>query len=301
MTEAELKALIKMGESETLTAENRAQYKGEYIKTAMGTTHYELKGEGEAVVLVHGYSTPYFIYDKVFEGLVNLGYKVLRYDLFGRGFSDRLSGKNNQDFFAKQLDEVTTALLGDEKFVLVGTSMGGAITTTYIKNYAEKARVKKLVLLAPAGMDTFKAPFYMHLCSFPVLGDILFPLIGDKVLIGATQKELYYCPQEEKDYYTRSFAEGCKYKGFLKSTLSSLRNTILKTDVSMLGYRAVAQMKLPMLVVWGTIDKTMPYYQHERLLETCPHAKLITFENSGHNFVFDEGEKTMEAIKDFIA
>lgn len=298
MTETELKSLIRMGESQKLTAENRAKYSGDYLKTSMGTTHYELKGEGEPIVLVHGYSTPYFIYDKLFEGLVKLGYKVLRYDLFGRGFSDRLGGKNNQDFFAKHLDEVTTALLGDQHFILIGVSMGGAITTTYIKNYPGK--VKKLVLLAPAGMDSFKAPAYMHICGAPILGDILFPIIGDKVLIGATQKELYFCSQEDKDYYTRSFAEGCKYKGFLKSTLSSLRNTILRTDVSMLGYRAVAEQKLPMLVVWGTADKTMPYYQHERLMETCPHAKLVTFENSGHNFVFDEGEKTLETVLPFI-
>lgn len=298
MTDSELKALIAMGESEELNDENRAKYSGSYVKTSMGITHYELKGEGEPVVLVHGYSTPYFIYDKLADGLVKLGYKVLRYDLFGRGFSDRLKGKNDQAFFAKQLDEVTKALLGEEKFILVGTSMGGAITTTYCLHYPGK--VKKLILLAPAGMDSFKPPFYMHLCGAPILGDILFPLIGDKILIGNTQKELYYCSQEDKDYYTRSFAEGCKYKGFLKSTLSSLRNTILKTDVSMKGYRAVAEQKIPLLLVWGTIDKTMPYYQHEKLLETCPQAEFVTFENSGHNFVFDEGEKTIKVIKEFL-
>ena len=53
------------------------------------------------MVLVHGYSTPYFIYEKVFARLVELGYKVIRYDLYGRGFSDRVPGKHTPAFFAR--------------------------------------------------------------------------------------------------------------------------------------------------------------------------------------------------------
>ena len=40
----------------------------------------------------------------------------------------------------------------------------------------------------------------------------------------------------EKDYYEKSFADAIIYKGFLRCTLSSLRNTILKTDKTILGY-----------------------------------------------------------------
>ena len=299
MTDTELKALVRAGETLTLNDEARAKYDGSYIDLSFGKTHYELKGDGEPVVLVHGYSTPYFIYDKVFARLVELGYKVLRYDLYGRGFSDRPSGRHDVSFFARQLDEITRAVFGDEKFILVGTSMGGAITAAYCREYPGK--VKKLILLAPAGMDSFKPPFYMHLCAFPVLGPVLFSIIGDGILIKNTAKELYHCPQEEKDYYIRSFAEGCKYKGFLKCTLSSLRHTIHKTKKATEGYKSVGEQGLPLLVIWGDIDVTMPYYQHERLLEVCPQAELHTFEGYGHTFLFDDGKKTMDVIEDFLA
>ena len=298
MTDSELKSLVKMGESEELTEETRKRYDGSYITLSSGVTHYEIKGEGEPVVLVHGYSTPYFIYEKVFARLVELGYKVIRYDLYGRGFSDRVPGKHTPAFFAKQLDELTKALLGDEKFILVGTSMGGAVTSAYCLHYPGK--VKKLILMAPAGMDSFKPPLYMKLCALPVLGNIIFELLGDSIFIKGSQKELHYVSQEEKDWYTRCFAEGCRYKGFLKCTLSSLRNTILNTGETIKGYQAVNSQKIPVLAIWGTIDGTMPYYQHERLLETIPDAKFVTFENSGHLFLFDEAEKTMKEIEEFI-
>ncbi len=298
MTKEELKALVKAGETLELDDAARKKYPGNYIKLSHGYTHYELAGEGEPVVLVHGYSTPYFIYDKLFDRFVELGYKVLRYDLYGRGFSDRPGGRHDQDFFACQLDEITKALLGDETFILAGTSMGGAICSAYCRLYPGK--VKKLILLAPAGMDTFGPPFYMKLCASKGLGPLLFSLIGDSILIKNTSGELYHCSQDEKDYYTRSFAEGCKYKGYLKCTLSSLRYTILDTGKSTMGYKAVGEQGIPLLVIWGDIDKTMPYYQHTRLLEVCPQAELHTFEGFGHTFLFDDGKKTMDVIEPFL-
>ena len=94
---------------------------------------------------------------------------------------------------------------------------------------------------------------------------------------------------------------GCKYKGYLRCTLSSLRNTILRTDVTIKGYEAVGAQKLPLLVIWGDIDRTMPFYQHERLLEVCPQAELHMLEGYGHTFLFDDRKVTMDIIEDFLA
>lgn len=52
-------------------------------------------------MLVHGYATPYYIYDKIFDFLVNKGYRVLRYDLLGRGFSQRVDKDYTPSLFAE--------------------------------------------------------------------------------------------------------------------------------------------------------------------------------------------------------
>ena len=41
----------------------------------------------------------------------------------------------------------------------------------------------------------------------------------------------------------------------------------------------------------------MPYYQHERLLRAVPQVEPITYEGSGHIFLFDEGGKTARLLK----
>lgn len=297
MEKSELKELLKKCEKLELTDEERAKCYGSFIDLPCGNTHYQMEGDGEAVVLVHGYATPYFIYDKIYEALIAKGYKVLRYDLLGRGLSERVKKDYTPDLFAQQLKELTDALLGDEKFILFGTSMGGTVTTSYCRLFPGK--VKKLVLLAPAGMDSFKPPFYMKLCSAPVLGKILFKIIGKSVLVKRCAGEMIYSP-DEKDDFMRKFAFCARYRGFIESTRSSLKNTIINTKEDVKGYFAVAEQKIPTLCVWGTVDKTMPYYQAERFREILPDAKLVTFENSGHIFLYDEAEKTLEVVLPFL-
>ncbi len=300
MTKEELKSLVKQAGTLELTDSERKKAGGEFISLPCGNTHYELKGDenGEPCVLVHGYATPYYIYDKVFDRLVAEGYRVLRYDLLGRGLSERVKADYTAAFFAAQLHELTEAIFGEKSFNLFGTSMGGSITTAFCASYPEK--VKRLVLLAPAGMDSFKPPFYMHLSAIPGIGNVVFNIIGNKTLLTKCASELKHTPQDEVDYFMRSFAYSIKYKGFLKCTLSSLKNTILATKEDTKGYIKTAQTDIPVLCLWGTEDKTMPYYQAERFKEVMPAAKLVTFEGSGHVFLFDEGERTMAEVIPFL-
>lgn len=277
-----------------LTQSEKKKYSGAFIKLPCGETHYELKGEGAAVVLVHGYATPYFIYDKIFSFLVQKGYKVLRYDLLGRGFSERVNGDYTPALFSRQLKELTDALLPNENFFLFGTSMGGAVVTAFAAKYPEK--VKKLFLLAPAGME-YKVPLYMKMAQKPVLGEIMFKALGGKLLLNGSCSELIYS-RDQTDYYLEKFAESARYKGFLAATLSSLRNTLMRPDITVENYKKTAENGVSVCTIWGTADETMPYYQSKQLLKIFPNMHFYTFNNSGHIFLFDEGERTCKIIYD---
>lgn len=298
MEKSELKELLKKCEQKELTDEERESCYGSFISLPCGNTHYQMEGNGEPVVLVHGYATPYFIYDKIYKTLLSKGYKVIRYDLLGRGLSERIKSEFTPQLFTIQLNQLTNALLGDEKFILFGTSMGGTVTTTYCRLFPGK--VKKLVLLAPAGMDSFEPPLYMKLCSAPVLGKALFKIIGKSVLVKRCAGEMIYS-KDEKDEFMRKFAFCAQYKGFIESTRLSLKNTIINTKEDVKGYFAIAEQKIPTLCIWGTADKTMPYYQLKRFEEIYPDANFVTFDGSGHIFLYDEDEKTMEAVLPFLS
>ena len=200
--------------------------------------------------------------------------------------------------FAEQLDELTAAIFGDRSFILFGTSMGGSITTTYAAQHPEK--VEKLVLLAPAGMDSFEPPFYMKLANIPLLGELIFKVAGVKLSMNGCAKELIHSDEETHDNFVRQFAYTTQYKGMGRCLLSCLRHTILNTEHDTENYRKFAEHHIPTLVMWGTEDATMPYYQMARMQEVLPEATFVTLEGSGHIFLYDEGDLTMQSVLPFL-
>ena len=74
-----------------LDEEARELAPGLFVELSDGWTHYDVAGpeSGQVVILVHGFSVPYYIWDTTFEALVAAGFRVIRFDLFGRGYSDR--------------------------------------------------------------------------------------------------------------------------------------------------------------------------------------------------------------------
>ena len=298
MEKQEYQRLVKAIGSKELTDAEREKADGNFLALPSGKTHYVLEGTGEPCVLVPGYATPYYLYDKVAESLVQNGYQVLRYDLMGRGLSERVKTDYTPEFFATQLQEITEAVLGNQPFYLFGTSMGGSITSTFATLHPDK--VKKLILLAPAGMDSFQPPFYMKLADMPLLGDLIFAVAGVKLSMGGCAKELLHADQTVKDDYVRKFAHDAQYKGLARCLLSSLRHTILKTEHTTENYKKLAEKQIPTLVLWGTLDATMPYMQIDRMKEVLPEATFVTLEDSGHIFLYDEGERTMEQVLPFL-
>lgn len=304
MQDTEYKALVKQIETEDLTDAAREKAKqevgGSFLDLPCGNTHYLVEGpeDGTPAVLVHGYATPYFLYDKVAETLVSKGYRVLRYDLLGRGLSERVKGDYGPEQFAEQLKEVSEAVFEEQSFVLFGTSMGGSITTTFGALYPEK--VQKLVLLAPAGMDSFQPPFYMKLANISGMGELIFAVAGVKLSMNGCAAELIHADEEGHDEYTRQFAYSTRFKGLGRCLLASLRHTILNTKRTTENYKVFADHHIPTLVLWGTADKTMPYYQIDRMKEVLPEATFQTLEGSGHIFLYDEGDRTMEYVVPFL-
>lgn len=283
-----------------ITDEVKQAADGAFVDLACGFTHYRIDGGdnvGPWCVLVHGYATPLFIYDRVTASLVGAGYRVLRYDLLGRGLSQRVRTRYTPALFSMQLYELVTALLPGERFYLFGTSMGGTITTTFTAAHPEL--VRRLVLYAPAGM-VFKVPAYMRLAQIPGLGGFIFRCFGARILTKGCAGELYHSvPDVVRDYRER-FAYCTQFRGMMPAVLSSLRHTILDFATDRRGYEGTAASGVPVLVLWGTEDRTMPYYQAATMQKVMPAMRLVTFEGSGHVFLYDEPERTMAETLPFL-
>lgn len=184
-------------ETKDLNDETRRTAAGSFIQLPDGSTHYQyssplFSGEGPGmreIVLIHGFSVPYFIFDPTFEFLRQSGFRVLRYDLFGRGFSDRPSTNYNLDLFVKQLADLLDALHIAGPVSLIGLSMGGPIAAAFTTLYP--ARVNKLVLIDPVGGKPIRLSPALKVAKMPIIGELAFSLVGGEGLAKSVASDFF--------------------------------------------------------------------------------------------------------------
>lgn len=259
-----------------LDAGIRAQFKETFIELPSGVVHYELGGPvgGELVVLVHGFSVPAYIWDPTFESLTSAGYRVLRFDLYGRGHSDRLDAAYTIGFFADQLDQLTRALGVDTPFNLLGLSMGGPITTQFTNQHTGK--VKRLVLIDPMVFAPSKED--ISPLNLPVIGEYMANVYLVPQL-AAGQASDFQDKDRFPDWESR-FREQMQYRGFRRAILSTVREW---PGADVLGeYEKLGKSGTPVQVFWGREDQTVPLEFSNKLLELVPQAGLTVIDNAGH-------------------
>ena len=107
--------------------EARAHAPGDFLETSQGKIHYQWYGKADApvIVMVHGFSTPGFIYRQNAEALAATGFRVLTFDHLGRGWSDRPQVQYNDELYERELLDVLDGLAVEGPIGLVGLSMGG--------------------------------------------------------------------------------------------------------------------------------------------------------------------------------
>lgn len=266
---------------------------GQFTTLSQGVTHYQWLGAegGPIAVCVHGLTTPSFVWGPVAEELGRMGYRVLTYDLYGRGFSDRPRGTQDAAFFIRQLDDLLEDQGVTGEITLLGYSMGGAITAAFAGQQA--GRIRQLVLLAPAGLGHDLGP----------VADmaVKYNFFGRWMMLGFYAKSLRRATEAERGLPSRidrmvdlQIAE-TRLKGFAPAVLSSLRG-VLDEDLEP-AHRAIAEAGTPVLAIWGEKDDIIPLSCKDTLAEWNPQARQVVVPGAGHTLTYTEPDAVMAAMK----
>jgi len=266
---------------------------GSFVHLSDGYTHYELAGPegGRVVVLIHGFSVPYYLWDQTFDPLVKAGFRVLRYDMYGRGLSDRPHVHYNADLFDRQLSELLTALHLQTPVDLVGASMGGPVAVTFAARHPENTRA--LALFDPG-----------HWTGDPLPWQITTPVVGEYVAcvyvvpaMPDAQKDDFRHPERYPDYFPK-YREQMHYKGFRRAMLSTLRDYI-SFDVRP-DFRRVGESHKPVLLVWGKFDKDVPFEVSKDVLAEIPQAEFHPMDDAAHVGFYESPEVVNPMLVEFL-
>lgn len=282
-------------ESKTLDDNIRRGLPGQFIKLSDGYVHYELSGpdDGPVVVLIHGISTPYFIWDDAQSALTKAGFRVLRYDLYGRGFSDRPDVTYDEQLFDRQLLELLSALKIREPADLVGSSMGGAISVIFAARHPEKAR--KLLLIAPAGYPV-NLPLAGRVVHLPVVGDYLTYAFGNPIMLRGFKN--YFSKMDKLSTFSEKYRQQTQYTGLKRAMMSTLRNFNL--DDQKKAYEAVGKQGRQVMLIWGRDDKIIPFSNNEMIRAVIRDVDFHAVDAAGHVPHYEAPEKVNPLMVEFM-
>jgi pimeloyl-ACP methyl ester carboxylesterase len=284
------------GDIETLVLDDAARASmpdRSFVQLSDGYTHYEWGGpqNGPTVVLVHGAATPMFIWDYQFGMLAEAGFHVLRYDLFGRGLSDRPSVYKS-DVYDRQLLELLDSQKIKAPVDVVGLSLGGAIVIRFIDQHPE--RVRRFALFAPAG---FPASISLNrIASWPLIGEWLMKGIGGRAIVSAMTRQMRN--PEKAQEFMQKWMQQMRYKGFKRAMLAMLRDKWF-FDLKPV-YERVGRSGKSGILFWGTDDHTLPFTQHILVQAAIPSIEFHAIEGKDHHMIFESPEVVNPLLIEFL-
>lgn len=256
--------------------------------------HYQEKGTGTPLVLIHGYTSSTYSWKDVFEPLAKT-FHVIAIDLKGFGFS----GKPDGDYTRRAQSVLVAHLLEHlnvEQAWLCGNSMGGEVALNVA--LANPQRVAGLILVDSAGVEVpgsgSLAPGYLLV---PGVGRILIALslISEKLVRQGLRKS-FYDQSKVTDERVANYYRPLKTRGGQLAALRARAQWSAFPVEPELG-----KISVPTLILWGAQDQLIPLTAGRKLSSLIKDSKLVIFDSCGHLPQEEMPARTVDEITKFIA
>ena len=289
------------GEPQRLTDETRSGLPGRFLHLTDGVTHVDASGPraGRPLILLHGFSIPLFVWDPAVAALADAGLRVTRYDLFGRGFSDRPQLAYDHALFRRQLLDLLDHLHPNQKVSLLALSMGAVVAADFAVHHPD--RIERIAFIDPAGF-ALKLPWLAKLSYAPLIGELLlgvFGRFGRLSLVQSVLTDFYRPTQAAIDAFLPRYLEQMAYQGFKRALLSTLRAGMLEEDLDL--FAALAATRIPVQLIWGEEDRTVPFAHHRTFQRLVPHTEFHPIPAAGHIPYFERPELVLPLLIRFLA
>jgi len=257
---------------------------GKIAKLPSGDTFYRWIGpaRGPVAVLIHGISTPHQVWGEVAEGLGETAFRVLVYDLYGRGLSDAPMGRQVADYFVRQLEELLAHEGIDGDLTLAGYSMGGAVAAAFAAKHTD--RMTRLILVAPAGIERDEAPLDAMMRQIPVAGDWLHGILGPMRARAAVAEPLAEVKRAQ-----------AARRGAAPGVLSSRRGILAAPSRE--TYARIGAEDVAVFAVWGGEDRVVPLRGLGTLAQWDRNAMQEVIDGAGHDLLLTHPREVTTALR----
>jgi pimeloyl-ACP methyl ester carboxylesterase len=267
------------------------------VKVKGHTIFYAVKGEGEPVILLHGFGAAMWVWERQIEAL-SRHYRVYALDLIGHGFSDRpkipYTPKTYIQFLKDFMDEV-----GIKKATLIGNSMGGGLACAVAIFFPE--RVNTLILINSTPPDVLDKVRNESFRALVAIKDL--PLLPYLVMGCRGRNSVKWLLQESVSnikLITPEIVDRQYQISRIKGTTWVLYSTFKNADDAKELKSHLSSIAHPTLLIWGEWDLIFPLPVAESLHQAIYRSELRVIENAGHMPMWEAPEEVNQAILAFL-
>jgi pimeloyl-ACP methyl ester carboxylesterase len=257
---------------------------------AYGTDN-EAASERPAIVFLHGWAASGMEGTPIGERL-GLRYRFYAPDFPGLGGSEPLP-EYSMDTAVSWLGDFAEAI-GLGKFILIGHSLGGHISTRFAIAHPEE--LSKLVLIAPEGFPREEGYLYSVFSKSDFVIDLgmifMSPFTySSGVILNLPDWSRY--AKEVNEYGGRSVSTPRGKAALAKITRNILGTQTVEGDLGLVS--------MPVLLVWGRNDRVLPFgWSQEFLKGLPPGAEFLAIDRCGHTPMLEYPEAVASRIMEFV-
>jgi len=243
--------------------------------------NYIKEGEGEYVVLLHGWGSNITLFSSMIE-VLKTKYTVLAPDMPGFGGSDEPSEPWDVGEYAKFIIK----FLGEfnvKKATFLGHSFGGRIIFKLFEMGNLPFEIDKVILVDAAGVNpkkTVKQKFKIYTYK-----------LGKRVLSLGAVKALF--PDALENFQNKSGSAD------YKAASPIMRQCMVKAVNEDLTH-VFKKVNVPTLLVWGKNDTATPLSDAKLMEKEIADAGLVVLENSGHYSFLEEAYTFNRVLASFM-
>ncbi|HSS52892.1 MAG TPA: alpha/beta fold hydrolase [Thermoanaerobaculia bacterium] len=265
----------------------------QFVRLGDQLVHVEQAGQGEPVVLLHGFGASSYSWRKVIPAL-SASHRVVAIDLNGFGYTER---PRDPAAYTRE-GQATLVLgvmdaLGIDRAHVAGHSYGGGLSLFLATIHPERFRT---LILVDSSAPTYPDDRRSRIASSRPLANLfvravaLRPAMVRRSLEASVFDRSRVTPELVRAYLDRLRIEGAEDAFYGLTVPRCAPGPKVQLD----------QIRVPTLAVWGAEDRLISLASGRRSVARIPGSEFVTIESCGHMPMEEKPEELLKALLPFL-